>query len=160
MGPPGSGKSTLARDLGSRLNLPVVHLDQLYHGPGWRPRPTDDFRAAVAEAVARPGWVIDGNYTSAIADRLAVADLVILLDLPHRVTLPRLIRRIATGLGRVRTDSAPGCPERLDPRFLGYAWTWPRAVRPRIMLALIAHQDRVRRISDQRDLDRLLGELT
>ncbi|MDQ2878508.1 MAG: AAA family ATPase, partial [Pseudomonadota bacterium] len=32
MGGPGSGKSTLARRLGTKLDLPVTHLDALYHG--------------------------------------------------------------------------------------------------------------------------------
>ena len=31
----GAGKSTLARQLGKKLNIPVVHLDKLWWKPGW-----------------------------------------------------------------------------------------------------------------------------
>ena len=34
----GAGKSTLARKLGEVLDLPVVHLDQLFWKPNWHRR--------------------------------------------------------------------------------------------------------------------------
>lgn len=122
MGPPGSGKSMLARMLGERLGLPVWHADALFHGPGWVARPRDDFIGEMVALAARPEWVIDGNYSSAhygpaIRDRLTRADRIILLDLPRRVTIPRILRRVARYHGRQRPDSAPGCPERLDAAF-------------------------------------------
>ncbi|MEJ8630526.1 hypothetical protein P0F65_12995 [Sphingomonas sp. I4] len=93
MGPPGSGKSTLARMLGERLGLPVHHADALFHDPGWVARPREDFIADMVAIAAQPAWVIDGNYSGAhygpaIADRLARAERIILLDLPRRVTIP------------------------------------------------------------------------
>ncbi len=45
LGPSGSGKSTLARKLGDRIGVPVFHLDQAYHRPGWQPQPTAVFEA-------------------------------------------------------------------------------------------------------------------
>jgi len=159
MGPPGSGKSTLARQLGDALSLPVAHLDALHHAPGWLPRPRADFYADVARVVAQPCWVIDGNYTSASAGRLARADLVVLLDLPRHITMTRLLKRIARGYGRVRPDSAPGCPERLDWSFLGYAWTWRRAIRPRILAAIAGYEPKTRTFSDQCSVDRFATAL-
>ena len=110
MGPPGSGKSTLARRLDQALDLPVTHLDALHHAAGWTPRPRVDFYADVARAVAAPRWVIDGNYSSVSAGRLAVADLVVLLDLPRHVTMMRLLRRIATGYAVSAPTARPAVP--------------------------------------------------
>lgn len=159
MGPPGSGKSTLARRLGQALDLPVTHLDALHHAAGWTPRPRVDFYADVSRAVAAPRWVIDGNYSSVSAGRLAVADLVVLLDLPRHVTMMRLLRRIATGYGRVRTDSAPGCPERFDISFLRYAWTWRQAIRPRVLSAIAGQEQKTIRLVDRRSVDRFIATL-
>lgn len=142
LGPPGSGKSTLARALGARHGLPVFHLDQLFHRPGWRPAPEDEFRAEVERVAALPAWVIDGNYKGTIASRLARADTLIYLDMPSWLTMARILRRIATGYGRVRADSAPGCPERLDWAFLRFAWDWNRLGRARTYVLVEAFRGR------------------
>ncbi|WP_322964002.1 topology modulation protein [Sphingomonas fuzhouensis] len=164
MGPPGSGKSTLARLLGARLALPVWHGDALFHAPGWVTRPRQDFIADMTAVAARPEWVIDGNYSSAhygsaIRDRLARADRIILLDLPRRVTIPRILRRIARHHGQCRPDSAAGCPERLDIGFLAYCWRWHRAVRPGIVRVLDEAQDRLIRYDRPPSLEQVIADL-
>src|SRR6185295_14253696 len=65
VGRSGSGKSTLARELGTRLALPVVHLDSMYWQPCWQP-PADRaaFDSRVLEVVARDKWIIEGGYSS------------------------------------------------------------------------------------------------
>ncbi len=136
MGPPGSGKSTLARRLGAKLDLPVFHLDQAFHGPGWQPVSGEVFRAEVDRIAAGPAWIIDGNYTSTVASRFGVADLVVYLDMPTWLTMLRILKRIMESYGRVRPDAAPGCPERLNGPFLLFAWKWNRLRRSRI-LALV-----------------------
>ncbi|MGI4765505.1 MAG: hypothetical protein ACRYGP_10670 [Janthinobacterium lividum] len=129
LGPPGSGKSTLARRLGARHGLPVFHLDKFFHRPGWQPGPADEFRAEAERIAALPAWVIDGNYKGTIASRFARADTLVYLDMPSWLTMARIVRRIATDYGRVRVDSAAGCPERIDLEFLRFAWNWNRASR-------------------------------
>lgn len=137
LGALGSGKSTLARRFGAAHGLPVFHLDRAFHRPGWRPAPEDEFRAEVERIAALPAWVIDGNYKGTIASRFARADTLVYLDMPAWLTMPRLVRRIARDFGRVRADSAPGCPERVDLEFLRYAWNWNRLQRAKT-LALVA----------------------
>ena len=129
MGPPGSGKSTLAHRLGTELGLPVFHLDQLYHRPGWVPAPTEDFRADVERITQGSAWVLDGNYTSTIGPRLWAADTLIYPDIPTWLTMARIIRRILSSYGKVRADAAPGCPERLNMEFLRFAWNWNSRTR-------------------------------
>ncbi len=133
MGPPGSGKSTLARQLSLRHGLPVFHLDQAWHRPGWIEAARASFRAEVERIAALPEWVIDGNYIAAPGPRFRAADTLIYLDVPIWLCMVRIIWRTATHYGRVRDDSAPGCRERFDPGFLRFVWTWNRARRAMFM---------------------------
>ncbi len=156
MGPPGSGKSTLARQLGVRHGLPVFHLDRAYWQPGWAETSPQAFRAEVERLSGLPAWIIEGNYTATIAPRLSAADTVIYLDVPALISVIRLIRRTLLNHGRVRPDSAPGCPERFDIAFLRFAWSWNRIRRAR-NLAMIARFPGLRVIVATRsDLRRVL----
>jgi adenylate kinase family enzyme len=94
-----SGKTTLGRELARRLSVPFVELDALNHGPDWAQATPEELRARVEPVLAEPGWVVDGGYRSKLGDLvLENADVVVWLDLPRRIWLPRLVRRT---LGRV-----------------------------------------------------------
>jgi len=93
VGPCGSGKSWLSERLALHRGVPAVHLDDLHHLPGWRQALPEVLHAKVEEATRGPSWVADGNYSTVIADLRARADLVVWLDLPFRVTFPRVVRR-------------------------------------------------------------------
>jgi adenylate kinase family enzyme len=98
----GSGKSTLARELARRLGVACVELDALVHGPNWTETPNDALRAQLEPILAGDGWVIDGVYRGKLGTLvLDAADLVVWIDLPIRVWLPRLLRRTHR---RVRTN--------------------------------------------------------
>lgn len=118
IGGPGAGKSTFARALGSRLGVPVVHMDTLFWEPGWVMAGETDLRTRVAAAVAGDAWVMDGNYSRTWPIRLARADTVIFLDIATPRRLWRVLGRIAAGYGRDRPDVGPGCPEKLDLDFI------------------------------------------
>ncbi len=100
----GAGKSTFGTELARRLDVPCIELDALHHGPDWS-APTDEaFRASVRKVIdaCSNGWVIDGNYDSKLgATVVGAADTIVWLDLPLRVTFPRLWRRT---LHRIRND--------------------------------------------------------
>jgi adenylate kinase family enzyme len=77
------GKSTLARQLARRHDLPHVEVDRLLWQPGWKLAPEADYARAHADAIAREKWVIDGlGRHDSIAERLARASDIILIDLP------------------------------------------------------------------------------
>ena len=126
LGPSGSGKSTLARQIGGRLDLPVVHLDAINWNPGWVQTARAQFRERVAEAVRGDITVMDSNYTSDLDLRLPRAEAVIWLDLPRHVYFPRAVWRSIRNYGHARDDVGPGCPERLDLSFFrDWVWTYP-----------------------------------
>lgn len=90
----GNGKTTLGRELARRLDVPFVELDALVHGPNWTETPDDELRSLVGPVVEGDGWVIDGSYQAKLGDLvLRNADVVVWLDQPLRVWLPRLLRR-------------------------------------------------------------------
>ena len=92
----GNGKTTVGRALAEKLDVPFVELDALHHGPNWSEPTPQEFRATVEPIVESESWVIDGAYRGKLGDLvLDYAELVIWLDLPLRVWLPRLLRRTA-----------------------------------------------------------------
>ena len=95
MGPSNSGKSTLATAIGRSRGLAPVHLDQLHHRPNtdWRPRPDEEFIALHDEAILGARWVMDGNYSRCLPQRLARATGFILLDTSTANSLFRYMRR-------------------------------------------------------------------
>lgn len=116
----GSGKSTLARQLGDRLNVPVLHLDSVHWLPGWQERPAEEGRAIVNDFLDRNAdWIIDGNYSSmAYSRRMEEADRILYLDFPRRICLPRVLKRWITNRGKTRPDMGAGCTEKIDAEFL------------------------------------------
>ena len=157
----GAGKSTLAVELGRRLGLPVFHLDREYWRPGWEPTPEDEWLPHVAALVEGERWVIDGNYSSSQHLRFPAADTIVDLDFPRRIALPRVIRRVVQGYGRVRWDLGEGCPERFDWEFLRFVWDFPRFQRPPTEEALRTHAagKHVIRLTRPREVRRFLAGL-
>ena len=156
----GSGKSTLARALGERTNLPVVHLDRHYWGPGWRPPGRDDWRRRLTSLAAAPRWIIDGHYASTLDARFERSDALVFLDVPTWLCLTRVVRRrYRSG---ARRDMAAGCPERLTREFLRYVAGFRRARRPRLLALLERARERgigAVHVRGAVDPDRVLDEL-
>lgn len=122
----GSGKSTLARQLGERLNIPVIHLDRLWWRPGWVHITREEFVDAVAKEMEKPQWILDGDFNSTLPQRLAQCDTVLYLDYRRFVCIYGVLKRILVTGGKVRTDMSEGCPERFDWAFLKWIWKWRR----------------------------------
>lgn len=93
----GNGKTTMGRILAQHLGVPFYELDALHHGPNWSEPTAEEFRAIVEPIVESGAWVIDSPYRGKLGNLvLEGADLVVWLDLPLRVWLPRLLRRTAS----------------------------------------------------------------
>ncbi|MGI8911315.1 MAG: AAA family ATPase [Rubrobacteraceae bacterium] len=136
IGSGGARKSTLSLRLGEILGIEVVHLDTLYWRPGWREGSRLEWEETVRRRAGRRDWIMDGNYGGTLDLRLARADAVILLDLPRSLCIRRVLLRRLRYAHRSRPDMAPGCPERLDLKFLRYLWKYPTERRPGILRKL------------------------
>jgi adenylate kinase family enzyme len=112
----GNGKTTVGRALATSLGVPFHELDALNHGPGWAQATPDDLRAEVEPIVASEAWVVDGAYREKLGDLvLDSADVVVWLDLPLHVWLPRLVRRTVR---RIVTREELWNGNREEPRFM------------------------------------------
>jgi adenylate kinase family enzyme len=120
IGPLGAGKSTLALKLGSLLGISVHHLDWLYWGDTWTPTPPAEWQALLDRIVAGESWIIDGNFTSSLPQRLAAADTVIYLDIPPLSSAIRATRRRILH----RWRPAPGAPGGEHPMFNVQLFRW------------------------------------
>jgi len=94
-GPSNSGKSTLCAALATRLGAEAFHLDLFRHLPGtnWVQRPDDAFRALHDAAIEHERWVMDGNYSSLMPQRLARATGIVLLYDHHWANFRRYLWR-------------------------------------------------------------------
>lgn len=99
---------------------------------------SEDWAAQVEELLARPRWIMDGNYGGTLPARLEACDTVVFLDRPRLLCIWRVIRRRVVYHGIVRPDLAAGCEERLDLAFLHYLWRYPATRRPKILARLAA----------------------
>lgn len=114
LGPSNAGKSTLALALGEKLQVPVVHLDQLNHTPhtDWVPRPKAEFTALHEDAIAGESWVIEGNYSRLVPRRFERATGAILITSSAWLRLGRYVRR-TLNRSAPRAGTVEGAPEYL-----------------------------------------------
>lgn len=159
IGPCGSGKSTLSRELASRLNLPVYHMDQLGWLPGWVETEKEELRQKLQSIVLTERWLIEGNYGSTLDLRLPRADAVVYLDFPVHLCIWRLLKRTVSYRGRTRPDMTEGCPERFDFEFFRYVLFWNQGPRPRTEKHLEGHESKVRRLRSPEALQQWLATL-
>lgn len=106
IGPSSGGKSTLAKALGEKLQIEVCHLDQLAHLPGtdWKPRARDLFRKDHNRFLSEnDAWIMEGNYSFLMQERLAAATAVIWLDFKVTGSVLRYVIRSFKN-----SDSRPG----------------------------------------------------
>lgn len=103
MGSVASGKSTFAERLATTMELPLVHIDQIYQDRPARSYPIMPDRPVIAEA-AKDKWVIEGNgFSEHIGPnyRLERADAIFIFDIHPLLSLANHIarsRRVNKGL--------------------------------------------------------------
>lgn len=131
LGRSNSGKSTLAVAIAQERSLEAIHLDQLYHRPhtDWEPRPRDEFVALHDTVITRDRWVMEGNYSLCLPQRLARATGVIVLDVSTVTSIFRYFRR--TLVRRPRFGALEGSRDSLKWEMIHYILvTAPRRRQP------------------------------
>lgn len=94
IGNSGSGKSTLAKEFGRRLKSDVVDLDPIHwQGQVGLQRDEAEAKRLVADAAAKPGWIIEGVFGWLAEVALPRATSLVWLDLSREVCRDGLAMR-------------------------------------------------------------------
>ena len=133
IGSGGAGKSTLARELGKKLNIEVLHLDNLLWEPNWKQAPRDRQKIIQENIVKNDQWIIDGNYGATMDIRLQSADTIIFIDISRVICIYRAIKRMFQYRNKVRPDMVEGNHERFDLNFYKWIWHYPKDKKPEII---------------------------
>ncbi|MEA4913814.1 MAG: AAA family ATPase [Christensenella sp.] len=159
MGYSGAGKSTLAKHLAQEIGVEPLYLDRVHFLPNWNEREPESAREIVREALAKPDWVIDGNYTYLLREeRMRDADEIIFLNYPRLVCLARALKRHRAFRGQTRESMADGCIERMNWEFVWWILYQGRT-RPRVRgywRIVRQHPEKTAVIKSDRALNRYL----
>jgi hypothetical protein len=143
IGCPGAGKSTLRWELARQTGLPLIPLDDLYWGAGWRRATPAEFETAQGEVLRRRNGIIDGTFLRFLPQRLEWAEAVIHLDLPTCSALVGVLRRhlsrlLGDTVNLPRAVREAGVVEGrpLSRELLHFVLTFRSRVRPLLLGAL------------------------
>ena len=112
IGSPGAGKSVFSQKLKDVTNLPLYHLDMLYHNTDGTHISREELQDKLRRIFKNDNWIIDGNYQRTLEMRLKECDTVFLLDFPTEVCLEGAKSRV----GKKR-DDMPWFEEKLNENF-------------------------------------------
>ena len=127
VGCPGAGKSTFARKINQITNLPLYHLDMLWHKPDRTNISKEKFDEELKKILKKDKWIMDGNYQRTLEMRLKECDTAFLLDYPLEVCLSGAQSRI----GKKRED-LPWLEEKFDENFKNWILNFEKEKLPQI----------------------------
>jgi adenylate kinase family enzyme len=167
-GASGSGKTTLATAIAAALGVAHLELDGLYQQANWTPLDLDEFRARVRQFAQQPRWVVDGNYRHVRDILWPLATTIVLIDLPRRVVMTRVIKRTflrimkREQLWNGNRESWRNALSR-DPMNNIILWSWTSYTRyheevPREALEAVG-SERVMVLKRARDVQRFLDDV-
>ena len=129
IGCPGSGKSTFSIKLHRRTGLPLYHLDMMYWNADRTKVDREVFLESLSNALESSQWIIDGNYSSTMEQRMQACDTVIFLDYPTDVCLGGIMER----RGKARIDIPWTEPEQIDEAFVETVRNYNTQGRPQVL---------------------------
>lgn len=138
IGSPGAGKSVFSRKLKSVTNLPLYHLDMLYHYEDGTHITREKLVEKLKEIFKEKEWIIDGNYQRTLELRLKECDTVFLLDFPTDVCIKGAESRVGN-----KRDDMPWVEEKLDEQFKQAIMDFSKEKLPQIYELLNKYKDSV-----------------
>ena len=127
IGSPGAGKSVFSQKLKNITNLPLYHLDMLYHKKDGTHISKEELEEGLTSIFKEDKWIIDGNYQRTLELRLKECDTVFLLDFPLEDCLSGAKSRIG-----VKREDLPWVEENLNEEFRQAIIDFPKKKLPQI----------------------------
>lgn len=159
LGVSASGKSTFARRLAAKLQLPLIHIDELMWKPGWQYIGDEETIRLIKEASEKDSWIIEGYIEKgAQLDLFNKADRLLYLDYPASVPTLRYVKR----WWQHRTDprpELPGCPERFSLEFLWRVYKKKEVYRLEQLFKKIDYSAKIIKLKSPKEAEELLQSL-
>ena len=96
-------------------------------------RTAEEFDALLSKELAKPAWIMDGNYRRTFSRRLRYADFCAVLDVDDETCLCNAKERAEKYAGRSRPDMADGCIERVADDFVEWIGQYREKVLPEML---------------------------
>ena len=136
IGSPGAGKSVFSQKLKKVTNLPLYHLDMLYHKKDGTHISKEELEKKLKTIFKEEQWIIDGNYQRTLELRLKECDTVFLLDYPTEICIKGAESRVGT-----KRDDLPWVEEKLDEEFKKIIIDFSKIKLPEIYRLLDKYKD-------------------
>lgn len=136
IGSPGAGKSVFSKKLKEIIQLPLYHLDMLYHKNDGTHISKEELEEKLKNIFKEENWIIDGNYQRTLELRLKECDTVFLLDFPTDICIKGAESRI----GKKR-DDMPWVEEKFDEEFKNVIIKFSSEKLPQIYSLLDKYKD-------------------
>ena len=136
IGSPGAGKSCFSRKLKEITNLPLYHLDMLYHKKDGTHISKEELEEKLRNIFKQEQWIIDGNYQRTLELRLKECDTIFLLDYPTEICIKGAESRVGT-----KRDDLPWIEEKLDEEFKKTIIDFSKIKLPEIYRLLDKYKD-------------------
>lgn len=138
IGSPGAGKSVFSQKLKDITNLPLYHLDMLYHKKDGTHISKEELEEKLKNIFKEEKWIIDGNYQRTLELRLKECDTVFLLDFPTDICIEGAESRV----GRKR-DDMPWVEEKLNEEFKKSIMDFSTVKLPQIYMLLDKYKSNI-----------------
>lgn len=127
IGSPGAGKSVFSQKLKNITDLPLHHLDMIWHKFDKTTISKEEFDEELKNILKSDKWIIDGNYQRTLEQRLKECDTVFLLDFSLEDCLSGAKSRIGT-----KREDLPWVEENFNEEFRQVIIDFPEKKLPQI----------------------------
>lgn len=117
----GAGKTTFAGQLSEKLDIPLIFIDKIYWTDNWTRADEHTANTLLKAEIQKSKWIIDGNHTSTIPDRLKECDTVFYFDFNTANCFIGCVVRVLRNYGIQRDDvGGSGNIEKFDKKKMAF----------------------------------------